>query len=109
VHGGTLLIDTSGTVSPTTSIDGTGVTAITDGNEGLPELGLTGLEESSTNPGLSPSTNAINQAGVELTKDIANVVKLPLLLPHRTPGPLSLEATNRLVHSHNILAECRIR
>jgi hypothetical protein len=41
VHGWAPLIDTSGTASPTTSIDGTGVTATIGGNEGMPELGLT--------------------------------------------------------------------
>ncbi len=114
MHGGAPLIDTSRTVSPTNSIDGTGVTATIDGNEGMPALGLTGLEELSTNPALPLSTNAINQANVELTEDIAEEVELPPLHPHCAPDPSSLEAINRailsrLVHSHEILAECRIR
>jgi hypothetical protein len=97
VHGGAPLIDTSGTVSPTTSIDSTGETTTIDGNEGMPELGITGLEELSTNPALSLLTNAINQDDVELTEDIANEVKLPPLFPHRAPNLLSLEATNRAI------------
>ncbi len=97
VHGGAPLIDISGTVSPTNSIDGTGVTVTIDGNEGMPALGLTVLEELSTNPALPPSTTAINQADVESTEDIADGVEVPPLCPHCAPNLLSLEAINRAI------------
>jgi hypothetical protein len=63
------------TVSPTNWIDDTGVTATIGGNKSMHELGLTGLEELRTDPALPPSTNAINQANVELTADIAEEVE----------------------------------
>ena len=99
LHEGAPLIDTSGTVSPTNSIDGTGITATIDGNESMPKLGLTRLEELRTDPALPPPTNVINQADVELTEDIVGEVKLPPLHPHRAPNPSSLEAINRAILS----------
>jgi hypothetical protein len=97
VHGEAPLINTSRTVSPTTSIDGTGVTATMDGNEDMPKLGIARLEELSTNPALSLSTNAINQADLEMTEDIADEVELPPLCPHYAPDLLTLEATKRAI------------
>jgi hypothetical protein len=97
LHEGAPLIDTSGTVSPINSIDGTSVTVTIDGNESMPKLRLTGLEKLSTDPTLPLSTNVINHADVELTEDIANEVKLPPLCPNCAPDPLSLEAINRAI------------
>jgi hypothetical protein len=75
VHGGTPLIGTGGTVSPTTSIKGTGDTAPSIDDE----VGMSVLDPSMDllqEPVPSPSTTAINQADGEFLENIPDTVDL---------------------------------
>ncbi len=76
VHGGAPLIGTGGTVSPTTSIKGTGDTAPSIDDD----VGMSVLDPSVEllqEPVLSPSTAAINQADGEFLENIPDAVNLP--------------------------------